>query len=110
MRAVVVGHGGHGIGHGVESLAVIVGGPEFYSACGAPGGASWTAGLIAWERLSLALPACLVIFDLLAWTGWICGPGPTRNRRRTLEKLLHCRLPAGLVLMPMSSEAAVAEA
>ena len=62
------------------------------------------------RQLSLALPACFVIFDLLARGGVDLRARPYRKRRRALEKLLHRRLPAGLVLMPMSSEVAVAEA
>jgi hypothetical protein len=49
--------------------------------------------------------ACFVIFDLLAWVGVDLLARPYRERRWALE-----RLPAGLVLVPLSCDVADAEA
>jgi len=58
----------------------------------------------------LAVPASYVVFDLLARDGRDLRDRPYRTRRAALEKLLGRHLPSGLVLMPMSTDAAVAGA
>jgi ATP-dependent DNA ligase len=60
------------------------------------------------QRLSVQLPAALVVFDLLARGGRDLRGRPYRRRRRKLEKLLGRQRPHGLVLMPMSTDRAVA--
>jgi hypothetical protein len=60
------------------------------------------------RRMALALPACLVVFDLLARKGTDFRDRPYAKRRRKLEKLLDRPLPAHLALMPMTTSTAVA--
>ena len=60
------------------------------------------------RTLSLEVPAVFVVFDLLARDGVDRRGLPYRKRRKKLEKLLGRRLPDGLVLMPMSTDRAVA--
>jgi ATP-dependent DNA ligase len=62
------------------------------------------------RQLSIARPASYIVFDLLARDGVDLRPLPYRKRRKKLEKLLSDRLPHGLVLMPMSTDRAVAQA
>jgi ATP-dependent DNA ligase len=58
--------------------------------------------------MALALPACLVVFDLIARKGTDFRDRPYAKRRRKLEKLLDRPLPAHLALMPMTTSTAVA--
>jgi len=62
------------------------------------------------RQLSIVRPASYIVFDLLARDGVDLRPLPYRKRRKKLEKLLSHRLPHGLVLMPMSTDRAVAQA
>jgi ATP-dependent DNA ligase len=62
------------------------------------------------RELSLAMPASYVVFDVLALDGKDVRSRPYSVRRALLEELLSRRLPHGLVLMPMSTEPAVARA
>jgi ATP-dependent DNA ligase len=62
------------------------------------------------RELSLAMPASYVVFDVLALGGKDIRSRPCSVRRAMLEELLARRLPHGLVLMPMSTEPAVARA
>jgi ATP-dependent DNA ligase len=62
------------------------------------------------RQLSMARPASYIVFDLLARDGVDLRPLPYRKRRKKLEKLLRRQLPHGLVLMPMSTDRAVAQA
>jgi ATP-dependent DNA ligase len=61
------------------------------------------------HRLAVALPACFVVFDLLARKGFDLRTRPYRKRRRALEKLLARHLPDRLALMPMTTDVAAAE-
>ena len=54
------------------------------------------------------MPAAFVVFDLLARDGVDRRGLSYRKRRKKLEKLLGRQLPDGLVLMPMSTDRAVA--
>ena len=56
------------------------------------------------------MPASFVVFDVLALDGTDIRSRPYAARRAMLEDLLARRLPHGLVLMPMSTEFAVARA
>jgi ATP-dependent DNA ligase len=60
------------------------------------------------RQLSIARPASYIVFDLLARDGVDMRPLPYRKRRKKLEKLLGRQLPRGLVLVPMSTDPAVA--
>ncbi|WP_433559210.1 ATP-dependent DNA ligase [Pseudonocardia xinjiangensis] len=60
--------------------------------------------------LSVAMPASFVVFDLLGIDGRDVRSEPYAVRRALLEELLTRQLPHGLVLMPMSTEPAVARA
>jgi ATP-dependent DNA ligase len=62
------------------------------------------------RQLSNARPASYIVFDLLARDGLDMRRLPYRKRRKKLEKLLGRQLPHGLVLMPMSTDRAVATA
>lgn len=53
-------------------------------------------------------PAAYVVFDILAHKNTDLRIRPYTKRRRKLEKLQERRLPDGLVLVPMATEAAVA--
>ena len=55
------------------------------------------------RRLAVALPACFVVFDLLARNGVDLRARPYAKRRRALEKLLSRHLPDRLTLMPMTT-------
>ena len=61
------------------------------------------------RQLAVALPACFVIFDLLARAASTSVRGPTARGGGPWKKPPPRRPPDGLVLMPMSSEVAVAE-
>jgi ATP-dependent DNA ligase len=58
----------------------------------------------------LRSPAAYVVFDILASKSNDLRGRPYRKRRRKLEKLLERRLPDGLVLVPMATDATVAHA
>ena len=58
----------------------------------------------------LASPASFVVFDLLALNHRDVRPRPYRARRALLEDLLGRQLPHGLVLMPATTDPAVARA
>ena len=60
-------------------------------------------------RLAVALPACFVVFDLLARSGVDLRARPYRRRRRALEKLLARHLPDRVALMPMTTDLAAAQ-
>ena len=60
-------------------------------------------------RLAVALPACFVVFDLLARSGVDLRARPYRRRRRGLEKLLARQLPDRVALMPMTTDLAAAQ-
>jgi ATP-dependent DNA ligase len=60
-------------------------------------------------RLAVALPACFVVFDLLARSGVDLRARPYRARRRTLEKLLDRHLPDRVTPMPMTTDLAAAQ-
>jgi len=62
------------------------------------------------RALSLSMPAAYVVFDVLCHEGVDLRRRPYRERRQALERLLERRLPNGLVLMPMSTDPAVAQA
>jgi ATP-dependent DNA ligase len=62
------------------------------------------------RQLSLARPASFVVFDLLALDHRDVRPLPYRARRALLEDLLGRQLPHGLVLMPATTDPAVARA
>jgi ATP-dependent DNA ligase len=62
------------------------------------------------RQLSLASPAAFVVFDLLALDHRDVRPLPYRARRALLEDLLGRQLPHGLVLMPATTDPAVARA
>lgn len=62
------------------------------------------------RALSLALPATYAVFDILAIDGQDTRSKPYTVRRALLEKLLTRQLPHGLVLMPMTTNLAVARA
>src|SRR5687768_14776598 len=59
-------------------------------------------------RLAVALPACFVVFDLLARSGLDLRARPYRRRRRGLESLLDRHLPDRVALMPMTTDLAAA--
>jgi ATP-dependent DNA ligase len=61
------------------------------------------------EALARSMPASYVVFDLLEVAGMDLRRRPYLERRACLEELLGCQLPHGLVLMPASSDPAVAE-
>jgi hypothetical protein len=54
------------------------------------------------------MPAAHVVFDILALAGTDVRTEPYAARRALLEDLLGRQLPPGLVLMPMTSDLAVA--
>jgi ATP-dependent DNA ligase len=58
--------------------------------------------------MAVALPACFVVFDLLARQGVDLRTRPYHKRRRALEKLLDRHLPDRVVLMPMTTDLAAA--
>jgi hypothetical protein len=60
-------------------------------------------------RLAVALPACFVVFDLLARSGVDLRTRPYRRRRYALEKLLARHLRDRVALMPMTTDLAVAQ-
>ena len=60
-------------------------------------------------RLAVALPACFVVFDLLARGGVDLRARPYRRRRYALEKLLDRHLPDRAALMPMTTDPAAAQ-
>ena len=60
-------------------------------------------------RLAVALPACFVVFDLLARNGVDLRTRPYRKRRRALEKLLDRHLPDRVTLMPMTTDLVAAQ-
>jgi ATP-dependent DNA ligase len=60
-------------------------------------------------RLAVALPACFVVFDLLARSGVDLRARPYCRRRYALERLLDRHLPDRLTLMPMNSDLAAAQ-
>jgi hypothetical protein len=60
------------------------------------------------RRFAVALPACFVVFDLLAHNGLDLRTRPYSRRRRALEKLLARHLPDRLTLMPMTTDLAAA--
>ncbi|MEK6439844.1 ATP-dependent DNA ligase [Pseudonocardia sp. T1-2H] len=62
------------------------------------------------RQLSLASPASFVVFDVLALDHRDVRPLPYRARRPLLEDLLGRQLPHGLVLMPATTDPAVARA
>jgi hypothetical protein len=62
------------------------------------------------RQLSLASPASFVVFDVLALDHRDVRPLPYRARRALLEDLLGRQLPHGLVLMPATTDPAVARA
>jgi ATP-dependent DNA ligase len=61
------------------------------------------------SRLAVALPACFVVFDLLARNGVDLRARPYSRRRRVLEKLLDRHLPDRLTLVPMTTDVAAAQ-
>jgi ATP dependent DNA ligase domain len=61
------------------------------------------------RRTAVALPACFVVFDLLAPNKIDLRARPFCRRRRALEKLLVRHLPDQLTLMPMTTDAAAAQ-
>jgi ATP-dependent DNA ligase len=60
------------------------------------------------QELAVAMPAAYVVFDILAFAGTDVRPKPYAARRALLEDLLGRQLPPGLVLMPMTTDLAVA--
>jgi ATP-dependent DNA ligase len=62
------------------------------------------------RQLSLASAASFVVFDVLALDHLDVRPLPYRARRALLEDLLGRQLPHGLVLMPATTDPAVARA
>jgi ATP-dependent DNA ligase len=60
------------------------------------------------QQLSVEMPAAYVAFDLLAVDDTDIRPKPYSARRALLEALLARQLPHGLVLMPMTTNMAVA--
>src|SRR5918994_3638150 len=61
------------------------------------------------RRMAVALPACFVVFDLLARNGVDLRTRPYHQRRRALEKLLGRHLPDRLTMMPMTTDLAAAQ-
>jgi ATP-dependent DNA ligase len=66
------------------------------------------AGPARTHELAQALPAAYVVFDVLAVAGTDMRSKPYAARRALLEDLLGGRLPPGLVLMPTTTDLAVA--
>jgi ATP-dependent DNA ligase len=62
------------------------------------------------QELAAATPAAYVVFDILALDGTDVRSKPYAARRALLEDLLGRQLPHGLVLMPMTTDFAVARA
>jgi ATP-dependent DNA ligase len=62
------------------------------------------------EELAALLPAAYVVFDILALAGTDVRSKPYAFRRTLLEDLLGRQLPLSLVLMPMTTDLAVARA
>ena len=60
------------------------------------------------RELSVAMPASYVVFDILALDSTDVRARPYAARRALLEDLLTRQLPHGLVLMPMTTDFAVA--
>jgi ATP-dependent DNA ligase len=60
------------------------------------------------QELAAATPAAYVVFDILALAGTDVRTKPYAARRTLLEDLLGRQLPPGLVLMPMTTDLAVA--
>ena len=61
------------------------------------------------HALARSMPASYVVFDMLELAGVDLRARPYLERRACLEDLLGRQLPHGLVLMPVSSDPAVAE-
>jgi ATP-dependent DNA ligase len=60
------------------------------------------------QELAGSMPAAYVVFDILALAGTDVRTRPYAARRALLEDLLGRQLPPGLVLMPMTTDLAVA--
>jgi ATP-dependent DNA ligase len=60
------------------------------------------------QQLSVEMPAAYVVFDLLAVDGTDIRPKAYSARRALVEALLARQLPHGLVLMPTTTDFAVA--
>lgn len=60
------------------------------------------------QQLAVELPAAYVVFDILAVAGTDVRSQPYTARRALLEDLISRQLPPGLVLMPMTTDLAVA--